>query len=141
MCLAGAATRRALHIRFPSLPHIEPSLCGAQIYIALAEAGDKLKYEVYTAKKHTYRDGEERAAVGITDGLAPEDVIATRKADREKYAEPAAAHTSSRRTTMAQLEAVCPAQSPVFCRAQALSTRAPGARPGHSAAGGRGVEA
>ena len=63
--------------------------CCYEIYIALAEAGDALKYEVYTAENHTYKDDEgwksERAAVGMTDGLAPADLSAEYKELREVH--------------------------------------------------------
>ena len=47
-------------------------MSAAQVYVSLAE-DSKLKYEVYTAHKHTYVDykgenPEERLAVGMTDG-------------------------------------------------------------------------
>ena len=61
----------------------------AQVYVSLAE-DSKLKYEVYTAHKHTYVDWagnnpEERLAVGMTDGKAAVDEDAEDKAVREVH--------------------------------------------------------
>ena len=90
----------------PKCTHI----CVAQIYVALTEAGDALKYEVYTAQKHTYTDyegnnPEERSAVGMTDGLAQVDNDAEDKAVRERCR--LAAHASVTTTHDSSCCSVC----------------------------------